>query len=228
MKRSEINALMRKATDFFAEHHFQLPPFAFWTPAEWARKGPEVEEIRRNQLGWDLTDFGSGDFHAQGLLLFNLRNGNLQDPEDLKPYAEKVMIVEEDQVTPWHHHGSKIEDIINRGGGHLVIEVAPIGPHDTVGDTPVTFSVDGVQRTVPARSRVILTPGESIALPPTIYHSFYGEAGSGTVLVGEVSAVNDDQTDNYFAEPLPRFPEIEEDEEPRYLLVGEYPPATGN
>ena len=49
--------------------------------------------------------------------------------------------------------------------------------------------------------------------------------GTGPVLLGEVSQVNDDNTDNRFYEPVGRFPAIEEDEPPYRLLCGEYPPA---
>ena len=55
-----------------------------------------------------------------------------------------------------------------------------------------------------------------------MYHRFYGKKGTGRVLLGEVSAVNDDNNDNRFYEDLPRFPLIEEDEEARYLLITEY------
>lgn len=72
---------------------------------------------------------------------------------------------------------------------------------------------------------------------------------TGKVLVGEVSQCNDDSTDNRFYEPVDRmpylgaikdsdtsdkarffdsvgrFPEIEEDVEPKYLLCNEYPEA---
>jgi D-lyxose ketol-isomerase len=41
-------------------------------------------------------------------------------------------------------------------------------------------------------------------------------------LIGEVSTVNDDNTDNIFREPIGRFPEINEDEAPRHLLVSDY------
>ena len=119
MKRSEINALIREAETFFDQHHFRLPPFARWTAEEWHEKGHEADEIRRRALGWDITDFGSGDFEREGLLLCTLRNGDLNDPDELKCYAEKVMIVRENQITPWHFHWNKIEDIINRGGGNL-------------------------------------------------------------------------------------------------------------
>jgi D-lyxose ketol-isomerase len=225
MKRSEINTLIREAIEFLNTHHFRLPPFAFWTPEDWKKKGPEVNEIRRNHLGWDVTDFGGGDFHRLGLTVCTIRNGNINDPEDRKPYGEKILIVEERQVTPWHFHGSKMEDIINRGGGNLVIELANGTPDRNLADTPVTVSTDGVVRRVEAHGKVVLTPGESITLVQGIYHTFYGEPGKGKVLVGEVSSVNDDQADNFFLDPIGRFPTIEEDEEPIHLLCTEYPLA---
>jgi len=83
-----------------------------------------------------------------------------------------------------------------------------------------------VVKEAPARVKVILEPGESITLEPEVYHTLYGEEGGGKVLVGEVSSVNDDATDNFFLEPVGRFPEIEEDEPPLYLLCTEYPSAS--
>ena len=73
---------------------------------------------------------------------------------------------------------------------------------------------------VPAGGKVVLKAGESITLPPRLYHSFWAE--NGLTLVGEVSRVNDDRTDNRFLESLPRFPAIEEDEPPVHLLVSDY------
>ena len=100
MKRSTINGLIAEAKALFAEHHFRLPPFAFWTPQDWAGAGHEADEIRDNGLGWDVTDFGAGDFEALGLLLFTIRNGNYQNPDRYpKLYAEKVMVVKPRQVT---------------------------------------------------------------------------------------------------------------------------------
>ena len=221
MKRSEINALMRQAVDFFGTHCFRLPPFAFWSPEEWREKGSEADEIRRCRLGWDLTDFGSGRFHEVGLLLFTLRNGNALDPGNAKSYAEKIMIVEEGQVTPWHFHAAKMEDIINRGGGDLVLELCNADEERNLLDSEVVVSTDGVRRVVEPRGKVVLSPGESITLYQGLAHTFYG--AGGRVLVGEVSSVNDDETDNYFIEPVGRFPRIEEDEEPLYLLCNEYP-----
>lgn len=222
MKRSEINALIKDAETFFERHRFALPPLARWTAEEWRLKGHEADEIRERGLGWDLTDFGSGDFEKTGLLLFTLRNGVPGDPKS-KQYAEKAMIVREDQVTPWHFHWQKTEDIINRGGGKLVIKLARASEDESaLSEDAVEVATDGVTRTVPARGRVVLSPGESITLVPKLYHAFWAEAGSGTVMVGEVSAVNDDRTDNRFLEPAGRFPAIEENEPPYRLLCNEY------
>ncbi len=225
MKRSEINKIMRDAKDFLEEMKWKLPPFAYWTPEEWETKGEEYNEIRDNMLGWDITDFGFGDFHKIGLFMFTIRNGNFSDEKYIKPYAEKLLIVEEEQVTPYHFHWSKMEDIINRGGGNLMVKVYNSTEDEQFADTDVTVMVDGRWYTVPAGSVIRITPGESITLPSGQYHSFWGEKGCGKVLLGEVSKVNDDRVDNRFYEKTGRFPEIEEDEAPLHLLGNEYPKA---
>ena len=220
MKRSEINQLIYEAKEFFGQMNFKLPPWGYWPPENWKGKAETCAEIAENMLGWDLTDFGSDNFHNRGLLLFTIRNGNLE--KDKKPYAEKIMIVEEMQETPMHYHRNKMEDIINRGGGNLVIELYNSTQDNRLAETEVTVKTDGILRTIPAGGKVILTPGESITLGQGLYHRFYGEEGKGKVLVGEVSAVNDDNTDNFFLEKLGRFPEIEENEAPVHLLVSDY------
>ena len=130
------------------------------------------------------------------------------------------MIVREAQVTPWHFHWVKTEDIINRGGGNLVIELSNAGKDGQLTDSPVHVQIDGITHTIYKNEKVTLEPGESICLPPYLYHTFYAE--SGTVLVGEVSSVNDDDKDNRFLENLGRFPKIEEDEPLLYPLCNEY------
>ena len=226
MKRSEINNLLVEAAEFFSSSHFQLPPFAFWSPERWQSTGPEADEIRDNELGWDVTDYGLGRFYEVGLLLFTIRNGShARGDTNPKGYAEKIMMVREQQVTPYHYHWNKREDIINRGGGNLVIELYLADERNRFSDNHFSVSVDGVRRPVAPGDRLILSPGESICLEPHVYHTFYGEKGGGSVMVGEVSDVNDDRADNCFYEELGRFPEIVEDEEPRYHLCTEYPPA---
>ena len=226
MKRSRINSLIRHAESFFAEHRFQLPPFGRWTPDQWRARGRDADEIRQKCLGWDLTDFGQGNFEQLGLLLFTIRNGVPGDPDNAKCYAEKIMIVRELQITPWHFHWTKVEDIINRGGGNLVVELAWATPDENALDKhDVAVSCDGVTHTVSSGGKVTLGTGQSITMPPKLYHKFYGEQGAGTVLVGEVSKTNDDRTDNRFLDGMGRFPRIEEDEAPYRLLCTEYLPA---
>ena len=225
MKRSELNAHIRNAMDFCKAQNFHLPPFAFWTAEEWKTKGHECDEIRANMLGWDVADFNRGRFKELGLALFTLRNGSFRDKSDPKTYAEKVLIIEENQVTPMHSHWDKMEDIIVRAGGNMLIQVHNATSEGKLADTPVEVSMDGVRRTVAAGETLRLTPGESITLTANLFHTFWGEPGAGTVLLGEVSKVNDDTSDNRFLEPLERYPHIEEDEPARHLLCSEYPPV---
>ncbi len=224
MKRSTITEMIRENAEFLKNQRFHLPPFAFFTPEEWAEKGSEYDEVRENCLGWDITDFGSGDFRKIGLFLFTLRNGNQQQPEKYKKvYAEKVMVVEEGQITPYHYHWYKMEDIINRGGGTLVIQMYNSDPKTDLLDkeSPVTIHSDGRTYTVPAGTQIRLQPGESITVHQGQYHSFWAEGGKTMVI--EVSQCNDDSKDNRFLEEAGRFPEVEEDVPPEYLLCTEYP-----
>lgn len=223
MKRSEINRAIAHAIDFCARHHFGLPPFAFWSPQDWQDKGHEYDEIRDCMLGWDITDFGGSDFANLGLSIFTLRNGNLQLERYTKRYCQKVLLVGENQYTPYHFHWVKMEDIICQAAADLLVQVYNPDPQERLADTPVQVMTDGYWHEVPAGTVIRLKPGESITLPPYQYHQFWAEGGMA--LVVEVSAVNDDVTDNRFLEDIGRFPGIEEDVLPLHLLCNEYPPA---
>ncbi|MEM7695727.1 MAG: D-lyxose/D-mannose family sugar isomerase [Pseudomonadota bacterium] len=222
MKRSTVNAILDDARAMIADHGFILPPFAEWSPDEMVEKaaGTRIADAR---LGWDITDYGAGRFDEMGLFLFTLRNG---DAADLTRgtgmlYAEKLLISRKDQLSPMHAHKVKAEDIINRGGATLVVELYGSGPDGNFDEgAGVTVLCDGVSRTVPAGGKLQLGPGESVTLMPGDWHAFWGEGGD--VLIGEVSTVNDDLTDNYFREPIGRFSTIEEDEAPQRLLVSDY------
>ncbi|MEN6644504.1 MAG: D-lyxose/D-mannose family sugar isomerase [Armatimonadia bacterium] len=224
MKRSQINQIIREGIAFCEQMNFKLPPFGYWKADQWQGRGAEWDEIRDNMLGWDCTDFGSNDYANVGLLLFTIRNGNLKLTEKYeKPYCEKLMIIGEDQYCPCHYHFNKMEDIINRGGGNLLLKLWWKDDQEGLSDKPVQVSIDGHRVEVEAGSVVRLTPGESITLPSYLYHTFWAEQGQGQVLSGEVSKVNDDVTDNRFLEELPRFSAIEEDEAAEHLLCNEYP-----
>lgn len=226
MKRSEINAAIRRMEACARLHGFELPPFCAFTPEQWQTLGHEYDEIRENMLGWDVTDYGGGDFAKMGFSLVTIRNGNLNRRERYpKTYAEKLLYIEEGQYSPMHFHWSKMEDIINRGGGSVLIRVYNSTPDERFDTTDVTLHCDGRTYAVPAGTQIRLAPGESISIYPYMYHDFSVEAGTGAVLLGEVSMVNDDVHDNRFYEPLGRFSQIEEDEAPYRLLCNEYPAA---
>ena len=227
MLRSQSNAILRRASEHIARCGFALPGFAEWTPDEWVRVlsdpglAGEYAEIVDNMLGWDVTDFGSGDFDSVGLTLFTLRNGNYARPDAYpKPYAEKLMVVAGRQITPYHYHEKKMEDIINRGDGALLVTLYNSTPDRKLADTPVTVHSEGRVYTVPAGGVVRLARGQSITLMPGVFHQFCGEDDS-LLLIGEVSAVNDDTSDNVFLTERPRFMTIEEDEPAWRLLCNE-------
>ena len=223
MRRSQINALIRDAIATCHAHGIRLPPFAYWSAEDWADKGSECDEIRVCGLGWDVTDFGSDDFDRIGLVALTVRNGNKSVAAYKSTvYCEKLLVVRESQVTPMHCHLRKQEDIICRAGGNLVCHVYDRAADGGLSAGDVTLAVDGVRRTVGRGHRFVLEPGTSIRLTPSICHEFFAEPGRGTCIVGEVSTVNDDVNDNVFIGGLPRFPAIEEDEPPAYLLCTEY------
>ena len=221
MKRSELNQIIKDATEFLEYHGFHLPAFANFSPSE-LRKHRD-SDIFRNGLGWDVTDYCEGKFDELGLFLFTIRNGR---PENLKAgkgvvYAEKIMISRNRQISPMHRHIEKTEDIINRGGARLVLELYASdkdGKPDR--ESPFSVPMDGLNRELSAGSRIALMPGESVTLHPGIWHAFWGEGGD--VLIGEVSTVNDDLNDNVFERSLKRFTAVDEDEDPFRLLVSDY------
>ncbi len=223
MKRSEVNRILMESDAFIRAHGQILPPFADWTPDQMKSRRGEIAGIVGRRLGWDITDYGRGEFARRGLVLFTARNG---DAADLKKgrgvlYAEKIMISRTDQMAPMHRHNIKAEDIINRGGGILALKLFASGPDGLIDrGQDVTVPTDGIERTLPAGGILRLQPGESVTLLPGVWHAFWGEQAD--VLIGEVSTVNDDLTDNVFAEPIARFSDIEEDEAPVRLLVSDY------
>lgn len=222
MRRSEINRIIQEGMAFFDRMHFALPPFARFRQEDWEARRADCRELFDLGLGWDVTGFGLDEFERFGLLLFTLRNGRAGSQEYPKPYAEKIMMVRENQVTLRHFHWRKREDIINRGGGNLVLELFRADPAASkLAGGPFEIRVDGMVRRMRSGERLVLTPGESVCLEPIHAHRFYGEPGAGDVLVGEVSAVNDDDTDNCFIDGAVRFDPIEEDVPPEFLLAAD-------
>lgn len=226
MKRSEINKVIKDMEALIKEHGFEIPPFAKWTVEDWKQKGHEYDEIRDNQLGWDITDFGLDRFDEVGFSLLTIRNGNQKLKQYQKPYAEKLLMLYEGQSASMHFHWNKMEDIINRGGNNVLITIYNGDKDGNRLDTDVTVVTDGQKKIVPAGTKIQLRPGESITITQYMYHDFIVPKTGGSVLLGEVSMCNDDENDNCFLDKnVGRFPAIEEDEPPYRLLCNEYPAA---
>lgn len=223
MKRSKVNEILLEGDAFIRSFGYVMPPFAYWSESEFKDHLPASKGLINNSMGWDITDYGQGNFDDLGLFLFTTRNGNAADLKSGRGmlYAEKIMISRENQLSPMHRHNIKAEDIINRGGGKLVLELfahAKDGSIDEAAD--VTVLCDGIPVTLPAGGLLKLDPGESVTLMPGDWHAFWGEKGD--VLIGEVSTVNDDLTDNVFRDDIGRFSNIVEDVDPVHLLVSDY------
>lgn len=225
MKRTKINAAILKAKKRLEEYKISLPMFAYWDSSEWQKNENKISRIKERMLGWDVTDFGSGDFDNCGAVLFTVRNGDKNDKENKAPYAEKYIILSDatEQKIPLHYHIEKTEDIINRGGGILVVQLYNKDENGGLDmENDVVVYMDCVKHIVPAGGFVEVMPGNSITLEPFVYHSFCAKKNEGLLIVGEVSKVNDDNNDNVFYVKSDRFCEIEEDEEKLHPLVNEY------
>ena len=217
MKRSQIDYIIEEDIKFIQEVGFLLPPFALWTLCDWRIKGHEYDNIKANMLGWDVSDYGFGNFSECGIVAFTIRSGNENSGDYAKPYAEKLLILESNQECPLHFHPNKIEDLINRGGGDFFIKLYNANCDKSLSNAPVEVLMDGHKFIVEAGEVIRVKPGESITLKPRQYHSFWAEHSK--VLFGEVT-----MSDNihHFYDKIPSQMIIEEDSQKKYVLSNEY------
>jgi hypothetical protein len=233
LKRSTIDRSVDTAKKVIEHFGIRLPPFAYWNIEQWGKAGKECDEIRDCMLGWDVTDFGSGDFRNIGRTLFTVRNGSPYQSAYPKQYAEKWLIDPENQRAPAHFHRAKREDIICRAGGNILVQLTKADPEGNPSSESFLIQVDGCSRLLQAGDIVRLHPGESLTIHPRTIHQFWGEEGTGWPIDGvghtlssEISSVCDDHNDNVFLVDYgTRFPQIEEDEPHRHYLCHEYPAA---
>ena len=69
MKRSQINYVIDKAHAIAQTFRVCLPEFAYFTVDDWLqRERDNWQEVVDLQLGWDITDFGRGDFNQNRML----------------------------------------------------------------------------------------------------------------------------------------------------------------
>ena len=67
MKRSQINDIIVQAGEMIRSFGFTLPPIAYWSPDKFKHNATAARSIIDAQYGWDITDYGAGDFEALGL-----------------------------------------------------------------------------------------------------------------------------------------------------------------
>ena len=89
MKRSQINTAIDNAHRALSEHGVRLPPTPTG-PRRLAQGRTDYARVTRNGLGWAVTDFGQGNFDQVGITMFDVRNGNVERPEEGTPYGEKI------------------------------------------------------------------------------------------------------------------------------------------
>ncbi len=223
MKRSQINGAIKWAKELLEERGIRLPRFAYWDMAEWRSHRLDTAVLRSVMLGWDVSDFGSGDFEHTGAVLFTIRNGLPDNSGIGTPYAEKLLIFRAGQKLPMHYHMSKTEDIINRSGGVLYAQFYNALPDGTVDmHSPVSYYSDGMTYTAQPGEKISIAAGNSVRITPRCYHILGAMEGMGPLIAGEVSTINDDRTDNFFAEHADRFTALKEDEPPLHPLCCEY------
>ena len=223
MKRSEINSAIKWAITLLEENNFKLPSFAYWSMQNWEEHPKEIVTIKKAMLGWDVTDYGRGEFDKLGGVLFTIRNGDINDREIGTPYAEKLILLKEGQYMPTHYHYTKTEDIINRSGGMIAVKLYNAVDEKTLDfKNNVTVYMDGIKNTIKAGETFFVESGNSLTITPYMFHMFGAAKGYGDLIVGEVSSINDDNVDNNFIEDLTRFINIEEDEPIMYPLCNEY------
>lgn len=224
MKRSQINAAIELAHKTLHEHGIRLPEYAYWSPGDWRKAGPEYHRVFENMLGWACTDFGQGDFDRCGITMFDVRNGNVERPDEGTPYGEKIFVLQPGQRLPFHFHWKKTEDIISYHGGTLMIQLYTAREDETMDETsPGHVYCDGVRREFTAGQVFEIAHGSSLTITPKLYHRFWAKDGAGVLVGGEISTISVPKSDNRFGGNARRFVPIEEDEPARWLLNIDYP-----
>ncbi|MDO8683739.1 MAG: D-lyxose/D-mannose family sugar isomerase [Armatimonadota bacterium] len=219
LTRSEANAVLRDARDFFSSFGNFLPPQALWSVEEWLEHKNAMEPAIRGGCGWDIFK-PAPDYAKEGLTLYTLTNGY---PGSYQVYAEKLLMSIPGQVCPMHYHAIKQEDIICAGGSNMHIELYRAENEKQLSDKPVEVVINGGLRTVKAGEELALKPGERITLAKRMFHRFWADPnGAGPSFIREVSMVNDDATDNYFLGEIGRFADVIEDEPILWPLCTDY------
>ncbi len=90
----------------------------------------------------------------------------------MKCYAEKIMHVRDAQVTPMHFHWRKREDIIDRGGGNLIVELWNADSNEQTADSDITVVIDSCARNILQALSCACLPAKVSACRPACITAF--------------------------------------------------------
>ena len=215
MQRSEVNCLQREALRAFAEHRFALPPFATWNEAEW-RNNPEAAcYCHAHQMGWDITDFGSGDFapRARDLPRPERRQGFSTE----KPYAKPPVVPR-----------STRRRIISTASRWRTSSAAAAQPDPelakyvdgALAEQPVTVTVDDGSASPAPASRSSASPARASPSPARSGTAFTPKRATGRVRRGGLAGERRPYPQLFLRKGRP-VRGIEEDQEKLYPLWNE-------
>ena len=124
MKRSRVNEIIREADAFIRSFGYVMPPFAYWTPDELQGAPAAPASSTPGSAGTSPTTArATSTSSACSCSPCATAAPPISPRGSGMLYAEKIMISRKDQLSPMHRHDVKAEDIINRGGGTLVLEL---------------------------------------------------------------------------------------------------------
>ncbi|MFP4381073.1 MAG: D-lyxose/D-mannose family sugar isomerase [Candidatus Sumerlaeia bacterium] len=230
MKRSDINNEIQLALDVFEAHRFYLPKWAAWSPENWEHCGPEVAQIKACMLGWSVTDFDRDNFREQGFVTFIERNGIVDEMREFaqrhsvqdKAYGERLGFIQKRQATAMLKHNISTKDIVNRGGGDLVVQIFLSTPDDELDEhNRIPTCINGIAYNIKAGGISRLAPGDGITIHAGVFHKFWAEKAG--CIVGEIYTSSPKKNEIFLLEPGEWYNRIEEDEDPLFLLNHEYP-----
>lgn len=232
LKRSFINEKFRQAIEAVKRSGYPVPEYMMWSPEDWATKSREYQEIVDCQMGWDITDFGSGDFGKDGLVTFNPLNGKYGDARYVRPYGERLCFSwPGSNGGPLHYHRGKMEDLQNWSEGSMYVRhwnVTPYGERDF--DSMVMVRIDGRRYMVKPGEIIEVKHHQRICSMPFIAHEgvavddvpYDPDALPGFCV--ELSSVVNDRVDNIYFEPWRKWDvDVIEDEPAQFCRVNEYP-----
>ena len=150
MKRSEINRLIEDALKFFQEMHFKLPPLGYLDTGAMEQAGGIVRGSGNESVGMGPHGFWYREFQCGRVAAFHpSKRESATRPEALcgknhdrpggtgDPHAFST--------------GPKMEDIINRGGGNLMIQLYPSDREGGFAKKSFQVSLDGLKRELKPR-----------------------------------------------------------------------------